>query len=253
MNRGAIAIAAAAIATVSFAIGRATVPPPRRASPERTRPISSALEKREPEPTGDALRQCETKLSLAEGILRAQEHEKIGDPVPFPDDLPEHYRPEGFEDAVRHVLDECAPTSVALHHVDCSEYPCMVFFRQPRGSYNHAMESLGECTLWTEQFGRSATSGNNHFITDAGIVEYSYASPMPGDQWLGDENLGKRVELRAESGREQLMADVGGRELTDLEKVDFSISFFREVGGADDMVEMLEEQRAALLAAPDAR
>ena len=208
MNRGAIAIAGAAIAVVSFAIGRATAPGTPVLSVQRVARVVLPG-KTAPNPPDDALRVCETKLALAEGILRAQEHDKVGDPVPFPDDLPEQFRPDAFEEAVRRALDKCAPAGgLALHHVDCSEYPCMVFFRQDRGSYNHAAESLGQCALWKEQFGPSATSGNGHFMTDAGIVEYSYASPMPDDQWWGDENLGKRVGLRGDSGREQLMADV---------------------------------------------
>jgi hypothetical protein len=171
MNRVAIAIAGAAVAVVSFAIGRATRPTTPARVAERTKPVVYAREVPEPDPADDALRECETKLSLAEGILRAQEHEKLGDPVPFPADLPPQYRPEGFEHAIRAALAACDRLGdVELSHVDCSEFPCLAFFRPAPPSYGHQLDALWKCDALNDEFSSEAGGGNNMLMTDAGLV-----------------------------------------------------------------------------------
>ena len=247
MRRVAAASAFVAIAVVSFAVGRKSAP---GAVVERTAPVVPVVsERKAPDRSDDALRECESRVALAEGLLRAQEHEKVGDRVPFPDDLPPQYTPAGFEDAVRRALAACPSSGLEVRRVDCSEFPCMMFFGQARGSYNHAIEGFSKCDAWREQFpGQWLGGGNDLFMTDHGIVEYSYAAPAPED-FVSDENVGKRQSLRATEGRSQMMADADGRDLTQVEQLDLAIEMFSSMEGHEESVAELEAQRAKLVAA----
>jgi hypothetical protein len=249
MNRAAIAIAGAAIAVVSFAIGRGTAPPARAPALQRAESMGLARDQPATDCSDDALRACERKLALAEAVFRSQEHDKVGDPVPFPDGLAPQYTPDGFEDAVRAALADC-DSPLELGHVDCSEFPCLAFFRPGAVSYGHQADALWKCDAWSEQFSSSAGGGNDMFMTANGMVEYTYISPTPGVVAF-DENLGKRLRARGTDGKAQVMADVDGRDLTDIEQVDLAIAMMRDAG-ADEMVRSLESQRAALVAAENA-
>jgi hypothetical protein len=232
----------------AFALGRASAPVPPTLNTQplvrsaRGVPTEPALD--EPD---DELRECQTRLALAQGVLEAQEHEKVGDPVPFPDDLPPQYRPDGFEDAVRRVLDACAATGLELGHVDCTEFPCIAFFRPSAVSYGQQIRALGSCDGWQRVFERWSGGSNDLFMTDDGVMEYSYTAPTPDGVELDPQNEFKRFVLRGTAGAEQLMADVDGRELTELEQLDANIAMVRQGGGSDEMVLELEAQRERLL------
>src|SRR4029077_4055585 len=99
-------------------------------------------------------------------------------------------------------------------------------------------------------FSSTAGGGNNMLMTDAGLVEYSYISPTPTAMAF-DENAGKRVALRGDEGKAELMAEVDGRDLTQIEQLDLAIAMMRDAG-ADEMVEAVEAERATLFAAQDA-
>ena len=63
-----------------------------------------------------------------------------------------------------------------------------------------------------------------------------------------DPNTQLRWTKRLEEGKAQLMADVDGRELTELEQLDQQIVFMREWGAGDDIIPALEARRAKLAA-----
>ena len=253
MNRVAVAIAGAAIAVAAFMVGRATVPnapvPVAHRAARIVVPGKPALV-----PPDDALRECETKLAFAQGVLHAQEHAKIGDPVPFPEDLPLQYTPAGFEDAVRDAMRLCPDSGLHLARVDCSEYPCMAFFTQPEHAWNHALDDLRGCDAWRDRFGKGGGQGNSSFMTDGGIVEYSMVSVAtvdPDANWFDhDENASTRWTNRYEQGKEALMAELGGREFTPLEQIDQQIDFWKTVGNEELLPDLLA-QRARLVADPD--
>jgi len=188
-------------------------------------------------------------LALAVGILESQERERTGTPVTFPPDVPRQYTPEGFESAVREALAACPDAGVAFAHVDCSEFPCLAFFSQPSGTYNHGADRLQECSSWTDRFEASGQA-NSRFMTDEGLREYSMLSPRPSGA-VSDENAGKRWQARLQQGEEELMAAWGGRELTELEQLDEQIAFWNDVGGGDEnserILQGLEVKRRELL------
>ncbi len=84
-------------------------------------------------------------------------------------------------------------------------------------------------------------------MTDDGPREFSSATPRPTGA-LFDENAGKRSQVRHEEGVAALMDAWGGRDFTELEKLDQQISFWREVDGGEERLEDLETQRAKLAA-----
>jgi hypothetical protein len=205
--------------------------------------------KPEADPPDDALRECEAKLAFASGILRAQEHEKIGDPVPFPDGLAPQYGPEGFEDAVSEAMRACPDSGLHLARVDCSEYPCMAFFTQPENSWNHAIEDLRSCAAWRDQFGKMGGQANDSFMTDDGVVEFSMASVSAEQELgeMGDQNSTTRWTNRLDQGKQALMAELDGRDFTPIEQIDEEIEFWQLVGH-DELVPELQARRAKLVA-----
>ncbi len=207
----------------------------------------------------DDLATCEQQLEFASGVISAQIEEKVGTPVPFPDDIPRQYTADGFEAAVRSALAQCDTVGLEIARIDCSEFPCMAYFSQPEGTYNHGAGALRECDGWRSHF-NSGGQSNAGFMTDNGYVEYSMLSPYPISVDR-DENASTRWSARLEEGRAWLMDEWNGRELTELEDVDRSLAFWREVReerlleesgtpdtrGIDEIITREESKRAKLL------
>ena len=247
MNRGVTAIGSAAIAGVAFAIGRATAPVPgvgvAPIVPRVAATVPSA-------PSDDSLQDCQRRLAFAKGVLDAKEQHEYSGPVPFDDDLAPQFRPEGFEQAVSKVLRSCSDLELHLAHVDCSEFPCMAFFTQPEGSWNQAVDELRGCDAWQSTFGQTGGTANASFMTDHGVVEYGMLAGDPYDEKNPppppDANAWKRFMDRVDQGKQQLMAQLGGRDFTPLEQIDQQIASF-EVGH-DAALADLKAQRAKLVA-----
>jgi hypothetical protein len=262
MNKLALASGAALATAVAFLAGRWSAPvpepsPPVRPPVEPDSPVERTIERIEIQPDAsceeelEALRQ---RLALAEGIIDAQIKAQTGTPEEFPEGLEPQYTPEGFENAVLEAMEGCPGIEVELAFTDCGEFPCMAFFSQPEGGYNHAIGKLRNCESWRNRFAPGGQA-NHSFMTDQGKVEYSMASPRPPG-WTGDENSGTRWNYRLEQGRTQLMDMWGGREPTPLEEVESSLVFWNRLaedpdwpeGEFDDTIAELEAQRATLLA-----
>ncbi len=249
MNRPTAMVLACLTLALGFAAGRWTeAPPPLTDTPAATPPRSAApgtVVEQESAPvvasSADALAACEKQLALVTSIMDAQVTERVGTPVSFPDDLPEPYTYAGFEPAVRNAVESC-DSSLELAHIDCSEFPCMAFFSQPRGSMNHAVGALRACHVWRQTFRDHGGQANSRFMTDEGLVEYSVAVPRPADSDF-DDNASKRWHSRLEEGEAALMEVWGGRELTELEEIDESIKFWRRAGN-EERVRELEARRA---------
>jgi hypothetical protein len=192
---------------------------------------------------------CQDELALARAVLAAQERERVGVPVPFPENLPAIYTPAGFEGAVRQALAECPQAEVELARVDCSEYPCFASFLQPTGGMNHAIQGLLACPGWTSRFDNPRRGqGNTSFMTDEGPVEWSYVIPTPADVTVEDqENAGKRWQLRFDETEEALMNSGGGRPFTELERLDQQLDFWEEHAdqvGEEATADIVAELRA---------
>lgn len=237
MKRVAVAVGCVLLAAALYIAVR---PPAPTETPVATRAERRIVKRIHRDAPNDA---------LAGAAPDARERAEVGTPVPFPDHLPPQYRPEGFEAAVNAALEACPDRTLDLVHIDCTEFPCMAFFMKDGRWNNQAMNELRACEGWSSRFegGGQASSG---FMTDEGFVEYSMASPAPPGSNF-DENATKRWDARRTQGEGDLMAALGGRRLTPLEEIDIQIKFWREIGN-DVLIADLEEQRARLVASPDA-
>jgi hypothetical protein len=247
-------VVVAAIAT-AFVAGRYTAPTPATevtvhaaptaATAPTTPPAATAppVAPQKAEPAGD----CEQKLAIATDLLEALQRASMGEALAFPPDLPAAYQPAHFEQTVLDALEGCEGSELELEHVDCSEFPCMAFFAQPSGSKNHGIAHLRSCDSWTAHF-HGGAQANSRFATDDGIVEYSVATPRPPGAPY-DDNAARRWKSRLQAGEAELMAEWGGRELTEVERLDEKIRFWEDAG-APDMADEARARRAKLLAEP---
>ncbi len=195
---------------------------------------------------------CQQQLALALGVLEAAEIERMGTPVPFPEDLAEELRPENFERNVRDAVAACPDADVRLARIDCEEYPCMAFFSQPNGGSNRAADDLRNCAAWQERFGTGGGQASYAYMADDGVHSYLVATPSALGE-ASDDNGGRRFVLRHEEGRAELLPEWDGRELTELEALDHLISLWRENATEEMMpyIEGLEKQRTQLAAKQD--
>lgn len=166
-----------------------------------------------------ALAACEAQLATATQFLEALRIATAGEPVAFPDDVPDAYTPEGFEANVQQAVTQCGLTASATV-VDCSEYPCMVATDGP---------SLKTCDWWNERYPQQVVSRATDSVqTDEGPVRYEVLGELaPGR--TGDENQGKRVRERFEAVRSEMMAELGGFEPSEAEKKQQQLDFWRGV------------------------
>lgn len=122
----AITVAAGEVHTVGTPADDAPAPPPRGsvrldgdASPaEREAMLTAEIGR-----LRDELTRAELSTDIARGQLASHE----GDPMPWPDDLDDAYRPEAFEETIEAALDE-VPFG-ELEVMDCSEFPCFAVIR----------------------------------------------------------------------------------------------------------------------------
>jgi hypothetical protein len=222
MRRAVAWIAVFVALALAFVAGRVTAPRPPVVAPRRAVAAPVITQKTTIEGSS-----CEERLAFATRLAEAERLARVGAPVPFPEDLPAAFRPDGFENAVRGALADC-DTTLVLDHVDCSEFPCWAWFSQPPGSMNHAGDNLTGCAAWTDRFGSAPqSSANGTLMSDErGPLEYALVGPHPEDMdW--DDNASKRFHARMEDGRQQLMDAWGARDPTEEENLDADIAFWR--------------------------
>lgn len=221
--------------SLAFATGRWSVPTQERTSSSTT----DAAERRVVERVTTLVDgSCERELAatkqglaLASEIIDAGMREHTGAPEVFPPDLLPQYTADGFEAAVLGAMEDCPDISVALVHVECSEFPCMAFFSQPLGTYNHALGALLSCAAWRNSFDSSG-SANASFMTEGGPVEYSMAAPRPTG-FDFDDNAQIRWKYRYDQGRAFLMDEWGGVDPTELDEVEQQLEFWHNVAEGD--------------------
>jgi hypothetical protein len=95
-----------------------------------------------PEPTDPHVRELTVAIGLATERLRgirAALRDIVGDPVPFPDDLPEAYRPEGVRALAAEALSDPKFQVLGVH---CEEYPCLIEVAGPASPAEGAKSRL---------------------------------------------------------------------------------------------------------------
>lgn len=233
----------------SFAAGWLLHPPPPPAAPALVEPAPTAAPVDVatcPPCDDDALEACRRALEATEALAKMQEVQHSGTPTPFPDDLPDAFRPEPFAANVAQAVEECGVTPPEF--VACEEYPCFVAF-----SGEGARDTLKSCDWWNERYPQQAVSfANGNIFTEDGPQGYELVGEWaPGvESPLGRDNHHKRFQVRIEEMRLELMARWDGYEPTEEEELAARIAFWQRLAdegeeGAARMVEMLQQQQQA--------
>ena len=200
-------------------------------------------------PAKDPLAACRTQLAVATGLLDAQQ-QAGPTPVPFPQNLPVAYEPAGFEANARAIATECQNAGVSLQFVDCAEFPCLAWFAVSR---DDARDALRSCPYWHDRYPNPAVASANGSIhtDDRGDLRYWSLGerPIGVDDPGGLENSSKSLQQRWADGEAQLMDQWGGRPLTDAERKQADLDFWRKLAaqgdaGAADMLKMLGDTDA---------
>jgi hypothetical protein len=152
---------------------------------------------------------AELKAALEEE--KAARRHVEGDPVPFPEDLPEKYTEEGQAQAFREILQSLNHPGGRIDAVDCSEFPCIVHGyvgqREPGQEGHRALFNDME-KAWKGHFGFDkhsfSWSTSGHKDQNGEGIKFS-AVVMPRDLGLSKEThaqIHKRMMLRQQQYRE---------------------------------------------------
>jgi len=153
-----------------------------------------------------------TQQSLAEGQLAAVQ----GEPEPWPDDVPDAFRPAAFERALRTAVEEEGAGDVLV--VDCSEFPCLTVLKPaPYDGQGTSPEVQAVIDRLSEALG-DAGIGVYNSKTGDGVNDLllSGLAFTPAD--ARDDDLATRSSWRMEGHLKGLSEDLMGQ--TEDEDVD---------------------------------
>jgi hypothetical protein len=192
-----------------------------------------------------ALAACEEKLRVAQQLWDHSASAAAGTPVPFTADVPPAFQPANFAATVERLTEQCPDAEVELVHTDCTEYPCMAWLRTSESS------ALTSCAAWRETYGDTASSRSGRIPTADGDVRFVAVGPLADDVVVADrENASKRLKARWEAGEATLFDELGGVELTEIEKLERDVAFWRRAAETNEAAgAMLERFEAQLEAA----
>jgi hypothetical protein len=150
-----------------------------------------------PEPRVEVER-CEREVDLRDRLIESLERELYGDPIPWPEEVPEHYDPGSFEQDVPRILEECGANAF-LVDIDCEEPPCMVMLRRESATAGaQDLSWFASCEAWKERFGTTASVSMGKIGCSDGTEE-GYISLSPYWESLGEqeqENYSTRMGAR---------------------------------------------------------
>jgi len=182
-------------------------PPPRRVAirvdPDTSPADREAMLVAEIGRLRDELRGAEVTAAVARGQLAAHE----GDPVPWPDDLPDQYRREAFEEAIEAALEDVPFGDLEV--LDCNEYPCFAVIRshETGDGWQHAVDDFA--TLLRAGAGEEV--GVMQHLSGIGRdgeeLRYAGISFGPKQSAVDDHDTLQRTGFRIESVIEGLADD----------------------------------------------
>lgn len=217
--------------------------PPTRVEPAPAAKISPApISGKQPE-SDEALEACQAKLNLAQALWDQSLAAAAGEPIAFPEALPAAYTPQEFETTVDQIIANCQEQDLVKRHVDCDEYPCLAFLTGG---------SLRKCPGYAKAFPSAwATSSSDKISLEVGDIAFTAIGPLAEGHTAGGENGSKRKQRRLELGKQLLFDDLGGVELSETERLDREIVFWRAQSkagneAAEQMLKLFESRRAAL-------
>lgn len=193
-------------AVVRTPTGTTTLGPGDRFGLAAPEPPPSAPPLHDQPGTDPRIAELELKVRLLEEMLQAQVVEYEGSAIPWPDDLPEDFEPDGFRRNLRLAVEECAP-DVELVGFDCSEPPCLAQLRASDSDWWDRL--VNRCPHFTDHYGNAVASASGRAVCADGSTE---SMQLLGWSWsaveethpLDDEariNFGKRFQARIEENQ----------------------------------------------------
>lgn len=197
---------------------------------------------------------CRARIELAAALATARQLDEMGRPRAFPDDLPERYR-EATVVAVAQRVERACP-HVDLRRIDCAEAPCLALFVRPAGT-----SGAVACPAWREAWPDESTTSSDGVLVrpDGERLAYELVGPRIPDELLppdpaprderpfvwGDNGM-KRLLQRGAEARDDLIGELGARELTFDEQQADELQFWRDLAeagdeGAAQVLELLEQ------------
>ncbi|MFT4627582.1 MAG: hypothetical protein ACI8PZ_006268 [Myxococcota bacterium] len=157
----------------------------------------------------EALEAATTRLAEADferAVASGQLAVIQGEPSEWPDDVPDAYQPEAFEEGVRAAIADFPGTE--LVEVECSEYPCLGAIRLSDDIDTQALgESLKEWVtgaLGTDSL--SLSMNRSKFVGDEGEADFVLFGAHGGGR---DDDVGRRIEHRMDGMVDMLEDQVG--------------------------------------------
>lgn len=175
-----------AAVAVGYGVGRWTVAAAPAADPARGAEEADQLQV--------LIAGLEGELEALEARRAELEQALFGDPIPWPDEVEERYRPEAFEAHVRQAVEACAPP-VEITGFDCSEPPCFVLLRATGPGWYAGL--VDDCPAWSEVYGTETSSFSTGVRCPAGAAErMAMIGPAPAALLGEDAALEERWVLR---------------------------------------------------------
>lgn len=175
---------------------------------------------------------CQRELAFLQGAYDSLVTDAYGSPSPFPDDLPDAFRPEAFHQAVHEVVSQCPELGLSRPMVDCEEYPCEVWFEvEPGADGRRDSSALNDCEAWVSRMGQTSSSvANGSLMRDGETVRYLGLTPRPPSHpWVSDPERSKRWTYRIDLNRERFADHVGATEATPVATAAASVRMLEEL------------------------
>lgn len=141
------------------------------------------------------IEELEARLALARVVEQGYRGELYGTPVPWPDEVPEQLRPEGFQALLAESLDACQ-VPAELVGFACEEAPCMAMLRPERRDWIWSL--IRDCPSWGERF-KQVPLQYDFWVECRGrservVLLAPFWKDFPGDREAMLKRLAARVE-----------------------------------------------------------
>jgi hypothetical protein len=202
---------------------------------------------------------CTAAVAAGLAEIEALRREAYGDPEPFPDDVDPAYLPAAVEARARSVSSACPELGLQLLKVDCAEFPCVTVWNRTSDADWNDLARLDTCGVWSsvERDDRSGTSvggmwkgPNGEDISVSMVATYPPGWHETHPPPVRDPELRKpRFEVRKEWIFGDIQAELGARDMTKVEQLEWMVEAVRESEQDEETVQFwvdqLEEARAA--------
>lgn len=128
-----------------------------------------------------------TKLAWAE----ARATSAIGEPITWPDSVPDEYTEAGVRRTIREIEENAPQVAGLATHVDCDEFPCLVFAEVREGSMSSPLfDSEGWSFRNPDYFAETRSD-------DGSFVRYAVVTAEPPDwNWTPEAYANLQLRLR---------------------------------------------------------